>query len=206
MANSSPSLRATRSAPSRPHNASGQPKARFGFNTGTGQDYDPPEIVPIEVDYGATVGWSPDGRSIAHESDGHDELSRSVDIYKPFDRGNHRVINTDGACCGYADVTDVNFGPTGVLSVSSKLRRRLPHVRGHTVRATRRIPRGRLHLRPVLRGTVRTVTVFVSQVGDKGLVASPTGPKFVKITGRNGAKQVTTLTVPAPATPPGPHG
>jgi Tol biopolymer transport system component len=172
----------------------GQPTARFGFNTGTSQDYDPPEIVPIEVDYGATLAWSPDGRSIGHESDGHDELSRSVDIYNLATGENHRVIATDGACCSYADVTDVNFGPTGVLSVSSNYD--IGYYLGEDTRYEQRAvyPADGCTFDPFC-VEPQTVPVFVSQLGDKGLVVSPTNKHVAFTNANSGTPNIYTATV-----------
>jgi Tol biopolymer transport system component len=177
----------------------GAPVAALGYVTCAGgsagcSDEDPADPRhAINVD--RFIAWSPDGTQIALLNHDDRQFDVSISMYYPATGEERQVIYFGADCCGYADFTDLTFGPTGQFGLGENLNEGyydsdIFYVEKITYPADQcRIYRQFGTCPPP------TGPAFVAAVGDKSPAPSPTNAHMAFVNASTGTPNIYTSTI-----------
>ena len=149
----------------------GSPTPRVGYDNEPWNGPDPTDVHPILVD--RFLAWSPDGDHIAifGHIDAHDD--DSISMYDLNTGENLEVLATGSDGTGYAEWSDLNFGPDGTLGYSQ-------------------IDQGCCFDEHIVK---LVYPGFVAVLGDKSPAPSPTNSHMAFVNGSSGTPRIYTATI-----------
>ncbi len=177
----------------------GAPTMMLGYETCEGtisagcSDQTPAEAGPINVD--RFLAWSPDGSRIAlfNHSDG--QFDDAIWMYYVATGEEKQFLVFGADCCGYADFTDLAWGPTGQFGLGDNLDEGF--LEGGNSRTVEKLvyPADQCRIyREFASCPTPPGPIFVAKAGDKSPAPSPTNAHMAFVNATGGTSKIYTAT------------